>query len=376
MKLAMGAAGLVGLCATLAMAQPPAAPPAGAPGAAPGAPGAAPARPRGPGLVMPDAPGGVKPTPDSPGMRQGSTNGVPNLVPKYEDVWATLDALPDALAAKPKKDRRVLVYSKPGGFVHSSIPLTAWTIKLMGEKNGGWQTDISFAQKDITAANLAKYDVLVLNNTTGAFLDDANDAAGTAARRKALLDFVRGGKGLVLTHAGGDTYHGTGVPRPPPGSPPPTGPQPPQKSLWPEFTKMVGGYFKFHWYYPQPVTVKIDDPKSPINAPFNGRPFKIHDEIYTFSNDSYSRKNVHVLTSVDYSKMSAEDKAKENPATKRTDGDYALSWIRREGQGRVYYSVLGHSEHIYFIPNILQSITNGIQYAAGDLAADDSPSEK
>ncbi|MBN9318536.1 MAG: ThuA domain-containing protein [Caulobacterales bacterium] len=331
-------------------------------------------------------PGGAIPPPMPPGggalpgyRQQSVIDGVQKKTPEFEDVFNVLDAidsLPVTAKAKPKKARKLLIYSTARGYGHSSIPITAFAITELGKATGAWTADTSFSQADFTAENLAKYDVLVLNNTTGAFLDDANDAAGTAARRKALLDFVRGGKGLVLTHAGGDTYHGTGVPRPPPGSPPPTGPQPPQKSLWPEFTKMVGGYFKFHWYYPQPVTVKIDDPKSPINAPFNGRPFKIHDEIYTFSNDSYSRKNVHVLTSVDYSKMSAEDKAKENPATKRTDGDYALSWIRREGQGRVYYSVLGHSEHIYFIPNILQSITNGIQYAAGDLAADDSPSEK
>jgi len=364
MKLAMGAAGLVGLCATLAMAQPPAAPPAGAPGAAPGAPGAAPARPRGPGLVMPDAPGGVKPTPDSPGMRQGSTNGVPNLVPKYEDVWATLDALPDALAAKPKKDRRVLVYSKPGGFVHSSIPLTAWTIKLMGEKNGGWQTDISFAQKDITAANLAKYDVLVLNNTTGAFLDDANDAAGTEARKKALLDFVRSGHGLALFHAATDSYHTNANA---PGG---------IKGTWPEWNKLAGGIFKWHWFYPQAIPVKLDDAKSPLNAGFNGKGFTVHEELYTFTMDSFSRKNVHVLTSIDYPKMSAEDKAKEDAATKRTDGDYAISWIHKEGQGRVYYSALGHSEHVLAMPAILKQWQAGIQYAAGDLAADDSPSAK
>ena len=35
----------------------------------------------------------------------------------------------------------------------------------------------------------------------------ANDAAATAARRKALLDFVRGGKGLAGIHAATDSYH-------------------------------------------------------------------------------------------------------------------------------------------------------------------------
>jgi type 1 glutamine amidotransferase len=74
--------------------------------------------------------------------------------------------------------------------------------------------------------------------------------------------------------------------------------------------------------------------------------------------------------------MSDEDKAKENPATKRTDGDYALSWIRREGKGRVFYEALGHSEHVYAMPVILEHIQAGIQYALGDLRADDSPSAK
>ena len=36
----------------------------------------------------------------------------------------------------------------------------------------------------------------------------------------------------------------------------------------------------------------------------------IHDETYTMSiNSSWSRKNVHVLTGIDYAKMSAADKA-------------------------------------------------------------------
>jgi len=331
-------------------------------------------------------PGGAIPPPAPPGggatlgyRPQSVVNGVQKTTPEFEDVFNVLDALeflPTRATVAPKKPRKLLIYSVAKGYGHSSIPITAFAITELGKKTGAWTADTTYNAADFTAANLAKYDVLVLNNTTGSFLDDPNDAAGTAARRAALLNYVRSGHGLVLTHAGGDTYHGTGVPRPAPGAPPPTGPAPQNHSLWPEFTKMVGGYFKWHWLYPQPVTVKIDDPKNPINAAYGGREFVVHDEIYTFANDSYSRKNVHVLTSVDYAKMSDADKAKETPATKRTDGDYALSWIRREGQGRVYYNVLGHSEHIYFLPNILQSLAAGIQYAAGDLAVDDSPSVK
>ena len=113
---------------------------------------------------------------------------------------------------------------------------------------------------------------------------------------------------------------------------------------------------------------------SPLTAMFHGKEFEIHDETYTFEQDSFSRKNVHVLTSIDYDKMSAEDKAKE--ANPRTDADYALSYIRREGQGRVFYEGHGHSDRVYAMTPMLEHLRAGIQYALGDLKADDSPSVK
>lgn len=143
---------------------------------------------------------------------------------------------------------------------------------------------------------------------------------------------------------------------------------------WPEFNKLIGGYFKFHWPDPQLIYVKIDDPNSPLTAMFHGKEFEIHDETYTFAQNSFSRRNVHVLTSIDYSKMSAADKAKEvNP---RTDQDYALSYIRAEGKGRVFYEGHGHDARVYAMTPMLEHIRAGIQFALGDLKADDSPSVK
>ena len=147
-----------------------------------------------------------------------------------------------------------------------------------------------------------------------------------------------------------------------------------QIGTWPEFNKMIGGFFKFHWNDGQTITVKIDDPKNPINAPFKGNEYVIVDETYTFGRDTYSRQNLRVLTSIDYAKMSAADKAKEqNP---RPDGDYALSWIRRDGKGRVFYEAHGHNEKIYANKLLLEHLTAGMQYVLGDLQADDSPSVK
>ena len=373
-----------------------------------------------------------------------------NQTPRPDDVKAMMAALPDAAPVKPKQPRKVLVLARAAGFVHSSIPLAGRTIEEIGKKTGAWSTAITYDAADINDENLKQYDAIFLASTTGAFLDDPKDAAATAARRKALLAFVRGGKGLAGIHAATDSYHqssaqagGAGgfnfqvipiamqmiaadknsdskisrdefgaladswyekldpdksgriaqadfpqrfaaLPTPPmpagrggagTGQAPATSLGPDTEAgTWPEFNTMIGGFFKFHWNDGQTITVKLDEPKHPLNAPFKGEGYVIVDETYTFGRAVYSRENLRVLTSIDYAKMSAEDKAKEqNP---RPDGDYALSWIRREGKGRVFYEAHGHNEKVYAIKPLLEHITAGMQYVLGDLQADDRPSKR
>ena len=92
-----------------------------------------------------------------------------------------------------------------------------------------------------------------------------------------------------------------------------------QVGTWPEFNTMIGGFFKFHWNDGQEIYVKVDEPNHPLTAAFKGKPqLLVIDETYTMGRETYSRKNLRVLTSVDYAKMSAEDKAKEsNPQGRR-----------------------------------------------------------
>jgi type 1 glutamine amidotransferase len=310
----------------------------------------------------------------------GGRGGPQNQTPKDSDVQATIAALPDRAPATPKQPRKLLVLAKASGYVHSSIPIAARAVEEIGKKTGAWSTTISYDAAVISPDNLKQYDAIFLDNTTGAFLDDPGDQAATDARKKAFLDFVRGGKGLAGIHAASDAYHGSGGGAAgragdAPGRGVQAGPAL-NVGTWPEFNRMIGGWFKFHWNDPQRITVKIDDPTSAITAPFKGQPFEIHDETYTFVQESWSRENVHVLTSIDYSKMSDEDKAKEPAATARTDHDYGLSWIRREGNGRVFYEAHGHNEKIYAIKPMLEHVLAGVQYAIGDLQADDSPSVK
>jgi type 1 glutamine amidotransferase len=391
--------------------------------------------------VLP-APPAVKP--GQSGTFNPAGNSTPFTAPQAA-VDAMMAALPTTPGVKPTHARRLLVmaHTGAGGFVHASIPLAAKTVEALGNHGGLWTTTVSYDAADINTSNLKKYDAIFLDSTTACFLDDA-DPAVTAARRAALLNFVRSGKGIAGIHAATDSYHtdclaseaaaqsgslgrntaattltarlvtaadkdsddtvsrqewtavaddwfqkldtgNTGkVTRAdfvahfnsslPPASARVLSLESKPVLQWPEFNTLIGGYFKFHWPDPQLIYVKIDDPNSPLTAMFHGKEFEIHDETYTFEQESFSRRNVHVLTSIDYDKMSAEDKAKE--ARPRSDGDYALSYIRREGKGRVFYEGHGHSNRVYAITPMLEHLRAGIQYALGDLKADDSPSVK
>ena len=124
------------------------------------------------------------------------------------DVEKMIAALPAKAPAQPQKPRRILVLAAARGWVHSSIPLAAKMMEEMGRKTGAWTATTTYEASDVNAENLKQYDAIFLDSTTGMFLDDPNDAAATAARRKALLEFVRGGKGLVGLHAASDAYHG------------------------------------------------------------------------------------------------------------------------------------------------------------------------
>jgi len=304
------------------------------------------------------------------GFSGGFTRGCPQRQFAYPaEISAMMAAVPDRPYVAPLKVRRVLVLGRAVGWVHTSIPLAAKMVEYLGDKTGGWMTTITYDAAAINAENLKQYDAVFLASTTGAFLDDPNDKAATEARKAALLDFVKSGKGLAGIHAATDCYHSRT-----PGATKEAAPI--LAGTWPEFNEMIGGFFKSHWNYPTLIPVKIDDPASPLNVMFSPRGYDIMDETYTFAQHSFTRKRVHVLTSVNYAKLSAEDKAKEPAATKRTDGDYAVSYIQKVGEGRVFYESHGHDEKVYYLRPFVAHMLAGIQYALGDLKADDSPSEK
>ena len=262
----------------------------------------------------------------------------PELSP--QDLQKVEAALPQKATAKPAQPRRVLVMWRCEGFFHGGgIAGGNKAIELMGPKTGAYTADITDDYATLEAASLAKYDAVVLNNTTGLKL--------SPAQQEAVLAFVRNGKGLIGTHAATDNFYD-----------------------WPEGATMMGGLFDGHpWGGGGTWAFKIDEPNHTLTRAFAGKGFKLKDEIYQFK-DPYTRADRRVLVSLDLS----------DPATggvtggvKRTDKDFAVAWVKNVGQGRVFYCSLGHDKNVFQEPAILQFYLDGIQFALGDLKADAKP---
>jgi len=258
-------------------------------------------------------------------------------------------ALPDKPAVAPKRPRKLLVFTLSKGFVHDSIPLAAKTFEMLGKKTGAFETTISDDPQMFAPDTLQQFDAVMMDNTCGVPLAEES-------LQKSLADFVRNGKGLSGIHGAADAFY----------------------AKWPEYGEMMGGYFAGHPF--GQITVKVDDPASPINAAFKGQGFDFVDEIYTFK-EPYSREKLRILLSIDWEKSAKVRETVARLAEKghwkpRPDNDYALSWIRQYGQGRVFYCAFGHRHDIFWDPAILQHFLAGLQYVLGDLPADATTSAK
>jgi type 1 glutamine amidotransferase len=165
--------------------------------------------------------------------------------------------------------------------------------------------------KDLTAENLGKYDVLLLNYK--------DTKAGTAEshwsdeNKKAFADAVSGGKGLVVYHHASSAF---------------TSGEPWDK----EFERIVAGgwrkqgnHGKRHEY-----DLKVAKGDHPITKDLPAEITHSNDELY--QNSVMFPDNVVLVTAF-------SDKKKD---PKNTDKDEPMVWVTNHGKGRVVENVLGH----------------------------------
>jgi type 1 glutamine amidotransferase len=213
----------------------------------------------------------------------------------------------------------------------------------MGKKTGAYEVVVTDDYSVFTRENLKQFDAVCLNNTTGLKFDPKE----TPERCEALMEFVKDGKGIAGIHAATDNFN-----------------------QWPEGQEMMGGKFTGHpWTAGGTWGVKIDEPDHPLMAAFKGKNFKINDEIYRTEPPLYTRDKQLVLMSLDMSDETTRNVKEFKP----TDADTGTAWVRTWGKGRIFYCSLGHNDHIFWNPAILQHYLDGIQFAFGDYKVDTKP---
>ena len=237
-------------------------------------------------------------------------------------VVAWLSGLP---ASEPTSQKpRLLYLTHTAGFVHDVLPVSE---EVLGKLSADSRFDLTVT-KDTAAISkdrLTGYSVVIFNTTGELPLD--------AAQKDALLTFVRSGHGFVGVHSATDTFY-----------------------KWPEYGAMIGGYFDQHPWH-QEVQIKVEDQSHPSTSHLPAS-FTIRDEIYQFRD--WSRDRVHVLLSLDATSVDLT-----KPNVHRTDRDFAVSWTREEGKGRVFYTSLGHEAAVWRDPRFQQHLMGGIRWAGG-----------
>jgi type 1 glutamine amidotransferase len=303
-----------------------------------------------PTAPRPDRPVNRGPGPTPPEVRLAHLKERNVRVPSKAELEQMEAAAPDQAPAKPAKPRKILVWGH--SWTHTPNVFAEEALRILGKKTGAFQAVVSDDPRLLLGDRLPRFDALVMNNIheQDPFLPadfPRRSKAGQAAAKQfdqavkqSILEFVKSGKGIVGIHAATAALQN-----------------------WPEYGEMMGGYYGGH--IDQDVVIRPEDPTHPLVACFQGKPYPIHDEIY-IAREPYSRAKLRVLLSLDLGRM-------QDPG-KRPDKDYAVSWVRKYGAGRVFYTTLGHYEQTYLNPLFLRHVLAGVQFALGDLPADATPS--
>lgn len=248
---------------------------------------------------------------------------------------ACIAFLPAFAQNKPK---RLLAIGETKGWQHESVSHALATIERLGKETGLWDTFIKTDSQLLTkkklernAKNLDYFDAVLFFTTGELPMDDE--------QKNALMAFIRDdGKGFIGVHSATDTFY-----------------------QWPEYGEMIGGYFDQHPWGTFNAPVIVEDRKHPATSHFPPA-YTTKDEIYQFKN--YSREKLRVLMRLDPAKLDLTNKN-----VHRKDNDFAVTWVKNHGKGRVFYSTLGHTVESWDDKDMQKMYVEGIKWAMGITAA-------
>jgi len=235
---------------------------------------------------------------------------------------------------------RILMLTQSKGFQHGSVrrpekeklaPAEVAMIQL-GKDSGLFEVVCTQdAAADFTKANLANYDIVAFY-TTGE-LPIAKDDFDYFLKEW----LTQPGKGFIGFHSATDTY-----------------------GNFEPYWDLVGGTFNGHpWGSGSNVTISVHEPDHPAVKAFGGE-FDIKDEIYQYKH--WQPQKVRVLASLNMAKTSLK-KPYHVP----------VMWVKEVGEGKVFYTNLGHNEATWTNKKHLDSIVGAVKWIRGVDKGDAKP---
>jgi type 1 glutamine amidotransferase len=276
-------------------------------------------------------------------------------------TWLTAPTLSLPAAEAVPKGKRLLYFTKCSGFEHSVVKRPAQETLSHSEKiltelgqKYGFEVTCTKDGGVFTPQNIASYDVFVFY-TSGNLFEPGTDKTPpmTPAGKAALLEAIRKGKGFVGIHAANDSFH--------------VQPDPPDKSSRfkaygdkvDPYIAMLGGEFIRHG--PQQVaTQRVADNTFP-GCDNLGSSFDSMDEWYTFKDFA---KDLHVILVMETKGMKGVDYQR---------APFPSTWARRHGQGRVFYTSMGHREDVWTNARFQEILLGGLAWTAGAAEAQLTP---
>ncbi len=210
---------------------------------------------------------------------------------------------------------RVLVFTRTTGYRHESIEAGVRAVEGLASDDG-IEVDHTEDPATFTEDSLRRYAVVVWLSTSGEVLDDAQRAAFAA--------WLRAGGCFAGVHSATAS-----------------------ELEWPEFQHVAGAVFTGHPDV-QSASVHVEDPTHPSTE---GLPvvWQHEDEWYEFR--SNPRGRVRVLLRVDESTYSGG----------AMGGDHPVAWCHRYGDGRCWYTSLGHRVEAFEDPLYLRHLRGGLR---------------
>jgi type 1 glutamine amidotransferase len=242
-------------------------------------------------------------------------------------------------AAATKK--HLLAIGEEKGYRHESVSHALATIERLGRESGLFDTTIRTDTEALTKKKL-EYNAKTLNDFDAVLFYTGGTLEMDDQKKADFLSFIHDdGKGFIGIHSATITF-----------------------TDWPEYGEMIGGYFDEHPWGTFDAPILVEDPSFPGMQQWP-RAFTLKDEIYQIRN--FSREKLRVLMRLDASKLEM------NPRVHRQDRDFAVTWAKMYGKGRVFYSTLGHPVENWDKPEMQTMYLEAIKWAMGLKDADVTP---